>query len=210
VVGASGGFAPELAGVDAVGMLFLTIVSVLFFFAAAIYGLGYLRDEQQSPHVDSEEGILFANEPEAVFVGCLLMFLASMTLVTLSQHLACCGSAWKRPPWHRAADLFHRHHRSLEATWKYLLICSVGSPWRCWEFPAGRGGCGRPDRPRGADRAPAAAAGGALDGPWLRVAFLFFLVGYGTKMGLAPLHTWLPTLTAESPSPSPRCCPGPC
>ncbi len=35
---------------------------------------------------------------------------------------------------------------------------------------------------------------------WLQVAFLFFLVGYGTKMGLAPLHTWLPDAHSESPS----------
>jgi len=40
-----------------------------------------------------------------------------------------------------------------------------------------------------------------LHGPWLKVAFVFFLVGYGTKMGLAPLHTWLPDAHSESPSP---------
>ena len=36
--------------------------------------------------------------------------------------------------------------------------------------------------------------------PWLEAAFLFFLVGYGTKMGLAPMHTWLPDAHSESPS----------
>ncbi len=36
--------------------------------------------------------------------------------------------------------------------------------------------------------------------PWLKAAFLFFLVGYGTKMGLAPMHTWLPDAHSESPS----------
>ncbi|MFQ5731433.1 MAG: proton-conducting transporter membrane subunit [Planctomycetaceae bacterium] len=40
-----------------------------------------------------------------------------------------------------------------------------------------------------------------LDSFWLKVAFLFFLVGYGTKMGLAPLHTWLPDAHSEAPSP---------
>jgi hydrogenase-4 component F len=39
-----------------------------------------------------------------------------------------------------------------------------------------------------------------LDAPWLRAAFLLFLVGYGTKMGLAPLHTWLPDAHSEAPS----------
>ena len=35
---------------------------------------------------------------------------------------------------------------------------------------------------------------------WLKAAFLFLLVGYGTKMGLAPLHTWLPDAHSEAPS----------
>jgi hydrogenase-4 component F len=40
----------------------------------------------------------------------------------------------------------------------------------------------------------------SLDPRWLKAAFLFFLVGYGTKMGLAPLHTWLPDAHSEAPS----------
>jgi len=39
-----------------------------------------------------------------------------------------------------------------------------------------------------------------LSRPWLKAAFIFMLVGYGTKMGLAPLHTWLPDAHSESPS----------
>lgn len=189
-------------GVDAMGLLFLTVASVLFF-AAAVYGLGYLSDGQQSQHVDSEEGFLFFNEPEAVFIGCLLMFQASMTLVTLSQHF---GLLWVGVEATTLATApliyFHRHHRSLEATWKYLLICSVGIALALLgNFLL-------------AVAASGAQAGHAalivqhlqeqakhLDGPWLRVAFLFFLVGYGTKMGLAPLHTWLPDAHSESPSP---------
>ena len=37
--------------------------------------------------------------------------------------------------------------------------------------------------------------------PWLKAAFVLALVGYGTKMGLAPLHTWLPDTHSEAPSP---------
>ncbi len=36
--------------------------------------------------------------------------------------------------------------------------------------------------------------------PWIKIAFLFMLVGYGTKMGLAPLHSWLPDAHSEAPS----------
>jgi hydrogenase-4 component F len=44
------------------------------------------------------------------------------------------------------------------------------------------------------------ARGGALNHDWLKVAFIFLIVGYGTKMGLAPLHTWLPDAHSEAPS----------
>src|SRR3989442_11931001 len=45
----------------------------------------------------------------------------------------------------------------------------------------------------------AVAAG--MSRPWLKVAFILALVGYGTKMGLAPLHTWLPDAHSQAPSP---------
>jgi hydrogenase-4 component F len=44
------------------------------------------------------------------------------------------------------------------------------------------------------------ASARSFDAPWLKAAFVFVLVGYGTKMGLAPLHTWLPDAHAEAPS----------
>ncbi|MFV2065580.1 MAG: proton-conducting transporter membrane subunit, partial [Pirellulales bacterium] len=188
--------------VDALGLLFLTITSILFL-ASTVYCIGYLRMEQETRHVDIQEGYFFSNEPEAVFIACLLLFLASMTLVTLSQHF---GLLWVGVEATTLASApliyFHRHHRSLEATWKYLLICSVGIALALL-----------------ANYLLAVSAAGTMDGEsallvgrlvprasqlnplWLRTAFLFFLVGYGTKMGLAPMHTWLPDAHSEAPSP---------
>ena len=57
----------------------------------------------------------------------LLLFLAAMTLVTESQHFGLLWVAIEATTLASAPLIFfHRHHRSLEATWKYLLICSVG------------------------------------------------------------------------------------
>ncbi|MFQ5731432.1 MAG: hypothetical protein ACE5KM_05690 [Planctomycetaceae bacterium] len=113
-------------GIDTLGLLFLTIVSGLFL-ATAVYSIGYLRREVVARHMDREEGFLFTNEPEALFICCMLLFFAAMTLVTLSQHF---GLMWVGVEATTLASApliyFHRHHRSLEATWKYLLICSVG------------------------------------------------------------------------------------
>src|SRR5437879_173163 len=75
---------------DAVVLLFLGITSTLFL-TAAFYAVGYLAREIRDEHRDTEEGLLFANAPEAVFTGCLLLFLSAMTLVTVSQHF---GLLW--------------------------------------------------------------------------------------------------------------------
>ena len=111
---------------DALGRLFLTLTSLLFL-ASSFYAVAYLREERGQRHSDSEEGFLFSNAREASFTGCLLLFLAAMTLVTLSQQLALLWVAVEATTLASAPLIyFHRHHRSLEATWKYLLICSVG------------------------------------------------------------------------------------
>jgi hydrogenase-4 component F len=187
-------------GVDALGLLFLGVASVLFT-GAAIYTVGYLRREPLQPRGDFEEGFLFTNEPESVFVGCLLLFLATMSLVTLSRHL---GLLWVSVEATTLASApliyFHRHHRSLEATWKYLLVCSVGIGFALLGNLALVGAAsGAGPSSLGLDEllelAPRLHAG------WLEAAFLLFLVGYGTKMGLAPMHTWLPDAHSEAPSP---------
>ena len=111
---------------DSLGLLFLSITSSLFL-AAAFYATGYLAREARTDHRDSEEGMLFSNAPEATFTGCLLLFLSTMTLVAASQHFGILWVAVEATTLASAPLIhFHRHHRSLEATWKYLLICSVG------------------------------------------------------------------------------------
>jgi hydrogenase-4 component F len=187
---------PMLGGwlaVDALGLLFLGIVSLLFFISAA-YGQAYLSAWRIGHRHE-------VRDPERVFITSLLIFLATMSLVTLSHHL---GLLWVAVEATTLASapliFFHRTVHSLEATWKYLLICSVGIALALFgTFFLGA----------------AASAGGRegsllLDsllrmGPQLdvrltRTAFIFLLVGYGTKMGLAPMHTWLPDAHSEAPS----------
>jgi hydrogenase-4 component F len=186
---------------DALGRLFLAITSFLFL-TSAVYSVGYLRRESQAVRRDFEEGWLFSNAPEPTFTACLLLFLAAMTLVTVSRHF---GLQWVAIEATTLASApliyFHRHHRSLEATWKYLLICSVGIALALLGnfflaiAASDHGGAAIPlavgDLVRDASR---------LHVPWLKAAFILLLVGYGTKMGLAPLHTWLPDAHSEAPS----------
>jgi hydrogenase-4 component F len=186
---------------DALGRLFMTLTSALFL-ASSFYAVAYLREERSQSHSDFEEGFLFSNAREASFTGCLLFFLAAMTLVTLSQHLGLLWVAVEATTLASAPLIyFHRHHRSLEATWKYLLICSVGIALALLGIfflavAATSPGTGTvslvlkdllSDAPH-------------LNRLWLKAAFVLMLVGYGTKMGLAPFHTWLPDAHSEAPS----------
>jgi hydrogenase-4 component F len=104
---------------------------------------------------------------------------------------------------HRAAGQRLPHPASLEAAWKYFILCGVGIAQALFGtvllyFAA--------ERVIGAE-------GGALlwtnldavktqlEPTIITLAFVFLLVGYGTKTGLVPLHNWLPDAHAEGPTP---------
>ena len=183
--------APAFGGwlaLDSLGFLFLAIVSLLFLLVVLYLGWPGARDSR----------------PERTFAACLLWLLASMTLVTVSQHLALLWAAIETTTLASAPLIYHHQsRRSLEAMWKYLLICSVGIALALMgtfllALSASGGAADHAD-PLLLSRLLAAA--GALDPDVLRAAFIFLLVGYGTKMGLAPLHTWLPDTYSEAPSP---------
>ncbi len=195
---------PALSGwlaMDAPGLLFLSIASALFLLAS-FYRVSF-RKESAEKKKDFEEGFLFTNAPEATFCGCMLLFLSTMTLVCVSHQF---GILWVAVEATTLASapliFFHRHRRSLEAAWKYLLICSVGIAlallgnfFLAVALPS-RGVGGSMLLAQMIDQ----ARGGLLNAVWLKAAFVLLLVGYGTKMGLAPMHTWLPDAHSEAPS----------
>jgi hydrogenase-4 component F len=186
---------------DALGRLFLTLTSLLFL-ASSFYAVAYLREERGLRHSDSEEGFLFSNAREASFTGCLLIFLAAMTLVTLSQQLALLWVAVEATTLVSAPLIyFHRHHRSLEATWKYLLICSVGIALALLGIFFLAVAASSPGNATvSLVLKDLLSVAPHLSPLWLKAAFVLMLVGYGTKMGLAPFHTWLPDAHSEAPS----------
>ncbi len=185
--------------IDALGSLFLGITSLLFL-AVSFSAVGFLKRESGSTRADPEEGFLFDNTPEALFTACLLGFLSTMTLVTVSRHFGLLWVAIEATTLVSAPLIhYHRHHRSLEATWKYLLLCSVGiavallgTYFIAAAIPRGSGSSLTFERLAGL--AP------QLDPRWLKAGFILLVVGYGTKMGLAPLHAWLPDAHSEAPS----------
>ncbi len=186
---------------DAAGMLILGISSFLFLLVS-VYAVGYLAEESPQDRQDFEENFLFHDAPESMFVGCMLLFLASMTLVSVSRHLGLLWIGIESTTLTSAPLIyFHRHHRSLEATWKYLMVCSVGIALALLGiFFLGVSAAAVTEirNPLLIDELIPRAR--QLNLPWLKAAVILVLVGYGTKMGLAPLHTWLPDAHSESPS----------
>lgn len=191
----------DILTLDDAGLLILTITSVLFL-AASVYAIGYLEREGEHPHRELRRRLQFTNAPEAVFTACLLLFLAAASLVAVTQHF---GVLWVGIEATTLASApiiyFHRHKKSLEATWKYLIICSVGIALALLgnflldvAFQA-------PGRPAVDMTVPALLRHtGEVSAPWFKAAFIFIFIGYGTKMGLAPMHTWLPDAHSESPA----------
>ena len=97
----------------------------------------------------------------------------------------------------------YRTHEALEAAWKYFILGSVGIALALFGtiliYMAARPVIGE-----GVDAMVWSALMGRaaqFDPALLNVAFIFLLLGYGTKVGLAPLHAWLPDAHAEGPTP---------
>ena len=97
----------------------------------------------------------------------------------------------------------YRTHEALEAAWKYFILGSVGIALALFGtilvYMAARPVVGE-----GLDAmvwSVLVRRAGAFDPALLDVAFVFLLLGYGTKVGLAPLHAWLPDAHAEGPTP---------
>jgi hydrogenase-4 component F len=179
---------PDYFAVTPEGLLSLLVISLLFFLIS-IYTTAYLK--------------VSGFKSEHVFIGSMLLFLSTMTMVTLSDHIMVMWIAIEATTLASAPLIYtHRSAASIEATWKYVLICSVGialallgSVLITLAMDAG-----------GVDVHLAfsslAEAAPKLDPLWLKTGFVFIVVGYGTKMGLAPMHTWLPDAHSEAPSPA--------
>ena len=131
------------------------------------------------------------------------VFLAAMSLAVLANSL---GVVWVAIEATTVATAFlvgHRRTRTaLEATWKYVIICSVGIACAflgtvLLYFAARHAGAGTAALDFDVLRAHAAH----LDPAVTRLAAGLLLIGYGTKAGLVPFHTWLADAHSQAPAP---------
>jgi hydrogenase-4 component F len=171
---------------DAVTRAVLPAISLLFL-VCSFYGVAYLRQR--------------AERPNRVFVAVLPALLGLMSVALQAQHLALLWVAVEAATLSTVPLLhFNATARAIEATWKYLLIGGTGVALSllgsfCLGY-ASLHESGGGDLTFGA----LAAQGAALSRPWVLIAWVLLLAGYGTKMGLAPMHTWKPDAYGEAPS----------
>jgi hydrogenase-4 component F len=172
-------------GYDPLARAMLPAVSLLFL-ACSLYGVPYLR--------------LRAERSNRVFIAGFLAALGLMSAAHMARHLGVLWIATEAVTL-AAVPLLHFNNtaRAYEATWKYLLVGGTGIALSllgsfCLGYASLHGG-GAGDLTFTA----LMAQGTALSRPWVLSAWVLLLVGYGTKMGLAPMHTWKPDAYGEAP-----------
>lgn len=173
-------------GLDDLGLIVLSVASAVFL-SVAVYAVAYLR----------------SNTPRGgrVFVSCLLVFLGTTSLVALSQQVALLWVGLEGTTLSLAPLIYSRHDRpSLEAVWKYLVLSSVGIALALLAVFLLANAQAADAGARTLLLTDLTSRAKLLDPWWLRAAYIFALVGFGTKMGLAPLHTWKPDAYGEAPS----------
>jgi len=171
---------------DAIGLLFLLIMAVVFT-ASAVYSLFYFKEHNLSVRRQS------------FYSAAMLLFVAAMLGVILSNHLALLWVFVEATTLSSAVLInFEKKKSALEAAWKYVFICSVGIALAFVGIIILSMG----SRAVGTLFFDDLYAGAAQINPfWLKMAFAFILVGFGTKIGVAPIHAWLPDAHSEAPSP---------
>jgi hydrogenase-4 component F len=177
--------------------VFLVALTAFVGFTTAIFSRPYMRIEEEHGRLSAARLRLYHSMYQ--------LFNFTMLLALVTNNL---GILWVAM---EAATLttvllvsLYRTPASLEAAWKYFILCGVGIAQALFGtillfFAA--------EKVLGEATAGALlwtelnAIKGDLEPTVLSIAFVFLLVGYGTKVGLVPLHNWLPDAHAEGPTP---------
>lgn len=177
---------------DSLGAVFLVATGLLYG-TAAFFSVGYLASDRAS---DSER---FARR----YLFLLNLFGWSMLAVPLAADF---GLLWVTIELTTIVSALmvalDRTDAALEASWKYVLIASSGLGIALLAiillYASGTETLGDAYVPRFADLLGAA---GGLSGDAVRLSFVLAVVGFGTKVGFVPTHTWLPDAHSEAPAP---------
>ena len=181
--------------VDALSTYLLVIVTGSAF-VVTLYSVGYLRRQIQNNRVDSSKVRLY--------YALLNAFICTMILVLVSNNL---GFLWIGAESTTLATAFlvafYERESSIEAAWKYVIICSVGIALALFGIILTYFSALHvvSSEANALNWTTLVSVGKQLDPNILKLAFVFILVGFGTKAGLVPFHTWKPDAYSEAPAP---------
>ena len=181
----------EYIHIDSTALIILGIMSFLFL-CTAVHAYFWLpAEDEMEPH----------HMPANIFCGVLCCFVFTMTLVTCAQNFGLLWVAVEATTLASAPLInFHRSAGSIEAMWKYLLICSVGIGLALFGTFLLAVAAKNPNGLPVGLSFHAFSKDIIINPDYYKVAFIFCFAGYGLKMGLAPFHTWLPDAHSEAPS----------
>ncbi len=189
-------FSPGLwLHVDSLSAIFLLIIGIVGFLAG-LYSIGYTRHDLESGEFD--------NNKLSLYYGLFSLFLFTMLLVVTANNIIMMWVAVEATTLGSAFLVgIYGHHSSLEAAWKYVIICTVGVAFGLY------GTILVYSDAVNVMQVPGTAVlwteilknAHSLDPSLMKMSFVFVLIGFGTKAGLFPMHAWLPDAHSEAPSP---------
>jgi hydrogenase-4 component F len=182
-----------LVRVDALSAFMIIVIGSIGLLATAA-SPAYLRAELAGGHASTRTVTRHSLLVQA--------FLAAMALAVLAANL---GVVWVAVEATTIVTAFlvgqDRSRRSVEAAWKYVVICSVGIALAFLGMILLNYASEQTPTPAGLDWVALAAGAHDLDPGVTRIGIALLIVGFGTKVGLAPLHAWLPDAHSQAPAP---------
>lgn len=179
--------------VDALGALVIAMTAVVGC-AAAFYSVAYIREEAEKKVIGqsrTRQYFVFFN----MFIGAMLFASATANpiLTWIAIEATTLSTAF--------LISFYNKPSAMEAAWKYLIINSVGLLLGFFGtllyFTSVEAGGSMPL----VDWSLLSSHAEKLDPVIAKIAFIFVLIGYGTKVGFAPMHTWKPDAYSKAPTP---------
>ena len=190
---------------DALSALVILLTASVALICAS-YSIGYLRDDQQSGALGDDASGKEQLAQLRMYYTLTPLFVFSMLFMAVANNL---GVMWAAMEATTLASIFlvtfYGKITSLEAAWKYAMIGGVGLSMALFgtlvAYYAGHNLTGSAAL-SGLNWSVLAQHSAQLDKTSMRLAFVLILMGYGTKAGLAPMHTWKPDAYSEAPIPS--------
>jgi hydrogenase-4 component F len=180
---------------DSLSALFLGVLGLVAL-CTGIHAIGYIGHEY-------EQGELSGRQV-SLFYGLFNLFLATMLIALTANNII---MMWVAIEATTVSSVFlagiYYQRSSLEAAWKYIMLCSVGVAFGLFgTVLTYANGVAVFDNPGQALLwTSIREQAHLLDPRLMQIAFIFIVIGFGTKTGLFPMHTWLPDAHSEAPSP---------